>query len=66
MYPLTKHITIPYHLLQTKIEQIENKVVSVSTDNQLSNQFAKGLIEQKSVTVVSFIWDGRLYDILEE
>ena len=45
--PQTKHIAIPYHFFQTKIEQIETKVVTVSPENQLAYQFTKGLPEKK-------------------
>ena len=40
-YPQTKHIAIPYQLFHTKIEHLEIKVATVSTDNQLANNFTK-------------------------
>ena len=38
-----KQIYIPYHFFRTNIEQLEIKVVVVSTGNQLEYQFIKGL-----------------------
>ena len=41
--PRTKHIAIPYHFFRSKVENMENKVVSINTSNQLADQFTKGL-----------------------
>jgi len=40
--PRTKHIAIPYHFSRSKIDK-EIKVVAINTDNQLADQFTKGL-----------------------
>lgn len=45
----TKHIAIPYHFFRSKVNDLEVKVVSISTDNQLGDQFTKGLPEPKFV-----------------
>ena len=41
--PRTKHIAIPYHFFCSKIEELEIKVVSIDTKQQLADQFTKGL-----------------------
>jgi hypothetical protein len=46
MSPRTKHIAIPYHFFRSKIGS-EIKVVAVNTDNQLADQFTKGLPQDK-------------------
>ena len=43
MSPRTKHIAIPYHFFRTKVQNLEIKVESVDTANQLADQFTKGL-----------------------
>ena len=50
MSPRTKHIAIPYHFFRTKVKEMEIKVVSINTDNQLADQFTKGLTQEKFVT----------------
>ena len=49
MSPRTKHIAIPYHFFRTKVEQLEIKVVGIDTNNQLADQFTKGLPQDKFV-----------------
>jgi len=49
MSPRTKHIAIPYHFFRSKIEELEIKVVGINTNNQLADQFTKGLPQDKSV-----------------
>jgi hypothetical protein len=49
MSPRTKHIGIPYHFFRSKVESLEIKVVAIDTDNQLGEQFTKGLPEPKFV-----------------
>jgi len=49
MSPRTKHIAIPYHFFRTKIEELEVKVVGIDTNNQLADQFTKGLPQDKFV-----------------
>ena len=46
MSPRTKHIAIPYHFFRSKVGT-EIKVVAVNTDNQLADQFTKGLPQDK-------------------
>ena len=46
MSPRTKHIAIPYHFFRSKVGK-EIKVVAVNTDNQLADQFTKGLPQDK-------------------
>ena len=41
MSPWTKHIAVPYHLFQTKVIELEIKVIPVSTHSQLADQFTK-------------------------
>ena len=43
MSPRTKHIGLPYHFFRTKIEELEIKVIGVSTHDQHADQFTKGL-----------------------
>ena len=43
MFPRTKHIALPYHFFRSKVEELEIKVVAVSTHDQLADQFTKGL-----------------------
>ena len=45
MNPRTKHIAIPYHFFHSKIKDLEIKVVSCATKDQLADQFTKGLPE---------------------
>ena len=49
MSPRTKHIAIPYHLFRSKIEELEIKVVSINTKEQLADQFTKGLPEPQFI-----------------
>ena len=46
MSPRTKHIAIPYHFFRSKIGK-EIKVVAIDTNNQLADQFTKGLPADK-------------------
>ena len=43
MSPRTKHIALPYHFFRSKVEELDIKVVAVSTHDQLADQFTKGL-----------------------
>ena len=47
MSPRTKHIAIPYHFFRSKVDNGEIKVVAVDTNNQLADQFTKGLPQDK-------------------
>ena len=47
MSPRTKHIAIPYHFFRSKVQNGEIKIVGVSTDNQLADQFTMGLPQDK-------------------
>ena len=47
MSPRTKHITIPYHFFREKVANGEINIVGVATDNQLADQFTKGLPQDK-------------------
>jgi hypothetical protein len=49
MSPRTKHIAIPYHFFRSKVEQLEIKVVGINTENQLADQFTKGLPQDKFI-----------------
>ena len=49
MSPRTKHIGIPYHWFCSKILSLNIAVEPVSTDDQLGDQFTKGL------TIVNFL-----------
>ena len=46
MNPRTKHIAIPYHFFRSKIDK-EIQVVAINTENQLADQFTKGLPQDK-------------------
>ena len=41
--PRTKHIGIPYHWFRTQVERMEIHIESISTTDQLADQFTKGL-----------------------
>ena len=41
MSPRTKHIAIPYHFFRSKIDELEIKVLSIDTKEQLADQFTK-------------------------
>jgi hypothetical protein len=45
MSPRTKHIAIPYHFFRTKVNALEIQVLPVDTNDQLADQFTKGLRE---------------------
>ena len=47
MNPRTKHIALPYHFFRSKVEQLEIKIESINTENQLADQFTKGLPQDK-------------------
>ena len=47
MSPRTKHIAIPYHFFRSKVDNGEIKIVGVTTDSQLADQFTKGLPQDK-------------------
>ena len=49
MTPRTKHIAIPYHFFRSKVANLEIKVVGINTDNQLADQFTKGLPQDKFI-----------------
>ena len=44
-----KHIAIPYHFFRSKVESLQVKVIAINTENQLGDQFTKGLPEPKFV-----------------
>ena len=50
MSPRTKHIAIPYHFFRSKVENLEIQIIGIDTDNQLGDQFTKGLPEAKFVS----------------
>ena len=50
MSPRTKHIAIPYHFFRAKVEELEIKVIAMNTENQLADQFTKGLSQPKFVS----------------
>jgi hypothetical protein len=43
MSPRTKHIAIPYHFFRSKVENLEIQIIGIDTENQLGDQFTKGL-----------------------
>ena len=47
MSPRTKHIAIPYHFFRSKVENGEINIVGINTDNQMADQFTKGLPQDK-------------------
>ena len=47
MSPRTKHIAIPYHFFRSKVKNLEIKVISVGTKEQVADQFTKGLSQDK-------------------
>ena len=49
MSPRTKHIALPYHFFRSKVIELEINIVGIGTDNQLADQFTKGLSEEKFV-----------------
>ena len=49
MTPRTKHIAIPYHFFRSKVADLQIKVVPINTENQLADQFTKGLPQDKFI-----------------
>ena len=47
MSPRTKHIALPYHFFRSKVEELDIMVLPIDTNDQLADQFTKGLIEGK-------------------
>ena len=45
----TKHIAVPYHFFRSKAKELEIQIVAIGTDNQLADQFTKGLPVQKFI-----------------
>jgi hypothetical protein len=41
--PRTKHIGIPYHWFRTQVERFEIHIERINTNDQLADQFTKGL-----------------------
>ena len=41
--PRTKHIGIPYHWFRSKVESLDIRIEPIATNNQLADQFTKGL-----------------------
>ena len=53
MSPRTKHIAIPYHFFRSKIDK-EIQVVAINTENQLADQFTKGLPQDKFLKLENY------------
>ena len=49
LYPRTKHIAVPYHFFRSKVKELEINVVAINTNEQLADQFTKGLSPEKFV-----------------
>ena len=47
--PRTKHIGIPYHWFRTKVVNLKIDIQPIGTENQLADQFTKGLALDKFV-----------------
>jgi hypothetical protein len=47
--PRTKHIGVPYHWFRTKVESLEIEILPIDTNDQLADQFTKGLVYDKFV-----------------
>ena len=47
--PRTKHIAVPYHFFRSKVKELEINVVAINTNEQLADQFTKGLSPEKFV-----------------
>ena len=47
IYPRTKHISLPYHCFCSKSKALKIDVLSINTNDQLAEQFTKGLQEGK-------------------
>lgn len=47
--PRTKNIAIPYHFFPNKVDELKIKVIAIDTNEQLADQFTKGLVEEKCV-----------------
>ena len=45
----TKHIAIPYHFFRSKVSNGEIQIVAVKTNDQLADQFTKGLPQDKFI-----------------
>ena len=43
----TKYIALPYHFFRSNVINLEVKVLGINTDNQMADQFTKGLPRDK-------------------
>jgi len=47
MSPHTKHFGLPYHWFRGKVSSLEIEIHGISSDDQLADQFTKGLCREK-------------------
>ena len=43
-----KHIAIPYHFFRSKVDSLEIKVLGIGADDQVVDQFTKGLHQDRN------------------
>lgn len=64
--PRTKHIAIPYDFCHAKMVELEIEEKAVNTENQLTDQFTKGLIQSKFESYRRRLYDGNMCRVGEE
>ena len=47
MSPRTNHIALPYHFFRSKVDSLEIKIMAIGTNDQVADQFIKGLPQDK-------------------
>ena len=55
----SKYTALSYHFFKTTVEELEIKVVAVSTDDQLVDQFTKGLTVELFIKAKNNSWVGK-------
>ena len=68
MCPCTKNIALTYNFFQSKVEALEIDFFSTNINDQLADQFIKGLQEGKfnshvRISLNGISWRGDIHDI---
>ena len=65
IYPCINHIDLSYHLFLSKVEALKIVVISINTNDQLEDQFTKGLQEGKFELAHKNIIEWQLMNVVE-
>jgi len=60
-----QHIGLPYHWLRGKVSSLEIEIHNVSSDDQLADQFTKGLCRESLRKQGFLCWGGELCSVFE-